>query len=351
MPPHSPDVSDPVPDRDPDRRRARAWTALGFLTGCTLVWGSIGALNHWFLGFHAWPRTDEPGIQRLVVAAPETARDATRPARAPRLSVAANGGVLAIFPAGDERTTATVPVGGTRRPGGTTVPVGSPGGVLAPERGPSSQSDPDGDGVPNAVERRRGTSPTNADSDGDGMPDAWEVQNGLDPRNPGDASNDSDGDGVPNGAEFKLGDDPRRVDTGRTGTGDGAQDSDGDGVSNADEIIRGTDPAVADQPAEPTAPPETGQEPTPGTGPEEPQQTPEPAPEPQPEPAPAEPPAATPEPAPADPPVTDPGTGGVEAPAEPPVAQTPAPARSQDGATVVPDPQAPADTPAASAAP
>lgn len=362
MPPRSPSspvVPPAIPDRDPDRRRARAWTALGFLTGCTLVWGSIAALNHWFLGFHAWPQTDEPGVQRLVVTAP-AARAARTPALVRRVGVAPNGGVLAIFPAAGDGApvtgTTVTTTAGRRSNGGTRIPATGPGGVLAPDRAPDAQSDPDGDGVPNAVERRRGTSPTNADSDGDGMPDAWEVSNGLDPKNSGDATQDSDGDGVPNGAEFRLGDDPRRVDTGRTGTGDGEKDSDGDGVSNADEIARGTDPAVADQPSEPAAPPQTGQEPTPGTGeepqpeqPAEPQPTPEPTPEPQPaEPAPAEP-QPVPEPQLAQPPATDPTTGGVEAPTEPPVtAPAPAPERSQapEAAAPAPAPEAAAPTPA-----
>ena len=47
------------------------------------------------------------------------------------------------------------------------------------------------------------------DADGDGLPDAWEKKFGLNPNDPGDANADSDGDGFTNLEEFKAGTDPK----------------------------------------------------------------------------------------------------------------------------------------------
>jgi hypothetical protein len=51
-------------------------------------------------------------------------------------------------------------------------------GAADPTRGPDS----DGDGVPDADERKAGTDPGKADTDGDGVPDADEIAAGTDPR-------------------------------------------------------------------------------------------------------------------------------------------------------------------------
>jgi hypothetical protein len=48
------------------------------------------------------------------------------------------------------------------------------------------------------------------DSDGDGLPDAWEKKHGLNPKDPTDAARDLDGDGYTNIEEFINGTDPTR---------------------------------------------------------------------------------------------------------------------------------------------
>jgi hypothetical protein len=50
---------------------------------------------------------------------------------------------------------------------------------------------------------------TNSDSDGDGIPDTWESANGLNPNNSADADLDSDGDGRSNREEYLAGSNPQ----------------------------------------------------------------------------------------------------------------------------------------------
>ncbi len=143
--------------------------------------------------------------------------------------------------------------------------------------------DSDGDGVPDAIEVKYGTDPTDgddpwgddpnettdptADDDGDGVPNAWERILGTDPNDPdsdstrttpdennngtGDADEDFDGDGVPNGIEIAYGTDP--LDPNDPASNPTADD-DGDGVTNAWEAILGTDPNDPDSDSSLTTP-------------------------------------------------------------------------------------------------
>ncbi len=101
--------------------------------------------------------------------------------------------------------------------------------------------DTDKDGLPDAVEAKLGTSPTNADSDGDGMIDTWEIYNRLNPLDPKDASKDSDMDGFSNLKEHNARtypDDPDSM------SDEYPKDSDDDGLPDVLEVegVCGTDP-------------------------------------------------------------------------------------------------------------
>ena len=85
---------------------------------------------------------------------------------------------------------------------------------------------------------------SDSDVDGDGIPDGWELEYGLDLLN-NDADQDFDGDGLTNLQEFQGGASPRDPDSNNDGLMDGASiwagidpfsdDSDGDGLSNQEE--------------------------------------------------------------------------------------------------------------------
>ncbi|MCH2170734.1 hypothetical protein MK489_08105 [Myxococcota bacterium] len=72
-------------------------------------------------------------------------------------------------------------------------------GLDALPHDPMEYADSDGDGLGNR---------SDTDDDGDGIPDVWELRFGLDPLNPADASGDSNEDGVDHSSEFLLGLDP-----------------------------------------------------------------------------------------------------------------------------------------------
>jgi len=160
------------------------------------------------------------------------------------------------------------------------------------------RDDPDGDGIPTAVEQQLGLDPARTDtpeglrepvngtrvidspgptadvieaaqktgaapvappastdgaldSDGDGLPNALEIQMGLDPASPttagvSDAAADADGDGLPNALEVVLGLDPTKADTDGDGIPDNREDSDGDGLPNGLELTLRLNPAKAD---------------------------------------------------------------------------------------------------------
>lgn len=76
----------------------------------------------------------------------------------------------------------------------------------------SESADTDGDGVGNNADR---------DDDGDGLPDAWERRFGFDPLGAGEAVVDTDSDGLSNEFEFMLGTHPGLEDSDRDGVGDG----------------------------------------------------------------------------------------------------------------------------------
>ena len=112
---------------------------------------------------------------------------------------------------------------------------------------PSGGPDADGDGVPDADERARGTDPQNADSDRDGVDDGEEARRGTDP-----SKADTDGDGVPDADELAAGTDPKVADTDGDGLSDREEaelgtdarkgDTDGDGVPDGQELDQDSDP-------------------------------------------------------------------------------------------------------------
>ncbi len=100
--------------------------------------------------------------------------------------------------------------------------VTTSGTMLKFVAGPVAQVDSDGDGIVNPVDAFANDATewldtdldgignnSDSDDDGDGMPDNWELTNGLAPMVAADGVTDLDGDGETNLAEYLAGQDPR----------------------------------------------------------------------------------------------------------------------------------------------
>ena len=112
-----------------------------------------------------------------------------------------------------------------------------------------TNSDLDGDGIPDDVEVALGFNPTLRDTDGDGIPDgdedldgdglktSFEIKNGLNP-----LARDTDGNGIPDNLEDPDNDGLTNLAEQTNGTNPGKVDSDGDGFDDNGEILDGSDP-------------------------------------------------------------------------------------------------------------
>ena len=315
---------------------------LGVVAGCTLIWGSLAALNRFVLGFHAWPTPERPSAQRIVVPdAPRavvTHRASERVALAGGLAAPASsllpGGTVVATLLGGPGTSGGSGGSGTVTGGGVVPssgsPIGAPGGVLGPGTGtpggrhhvvaPTPTTAPTTQPVGQ-------TTPAATDTDGDGIPDAYEISHGLNPNNPADGAATPNGDGVTNVERYRR----QLAANQKSGTDKGTTTTPVDTPA--------TDPTTTADPAPVTAP--------------------DPAPAPDPTPDPSQTPAVTPDPVvPADPAPTDPApppapdapSGGVQAPDEPPATPTdpaadptpPAASTPADSAAPVTDPATPA---------
>ena len=121
-------------------------------------------------------------------------------------------------------------------------------------------TDADGDGMADGIERWYGTDLQNADTDGDGLPDGFEIDCGTNPllkdsnsNGVSDFDEDADDDHLSNGEELKYGTRPLNPDTDNDGILDGDEiknlstdpannDTDGDGALDGWESDHGFDP-------------------------------------------------------------------------------------------------------------
>lgn len=183
------------------------------------------------------PRITEPPTAPEVVG-PSDASTPVEPAA-----------VMPRRPPETQRTPdAGAPSAGSGDPG--NAPAGPATRPVEPVARPAL-GDSDGDGVPDTVERAKGTDPRKADSDADGVSDALDAFP-LDPKRSADSDqdgrddtqdDDDDGDGLVDAAEAIKGSDPRKADTDGDGAADLAdaypkdanrrlEDTDGDGLVN-----------------------------------------------------------------------------------------------------------------------
>ena len=128
-----------------------------------------------------------------------------------------------------------------------------------------SETDTDGDDLPDCGELVLGTDINKTDTDGDLLPDGYEVNTlGTDPtkadsddNNVSDADEDADEDGLSNLEEYRLGTEPRNKDSDGDNLEDGDEvnkygteptnpDTDGDTLSDGDEIALGLNPLIKD---------------------------------------------------------------------------------------------------------
>lgn len=95
---------------------------------------------------------------------------------------------------------------------------------------------------------------SDTDTDGDGLPDDWEILLGYNPtvtdsdgNGTDDGDEDFDNDGIKNRFEILVtGTDPRIADSDGDGVNDGDEDGDADGLTNAQELNLGTNLALVD---------------------------------------------------------------------------------------------------------
>lgn len=88
---------------------------------------------------------------------------------------------------------------------------------------PKEAVDTDHDGIGNNAD---------TDDDGDGLPDAWEKRYGLNPLDTSDAAADTDNDGLNNLTEYQRATNPTQT------------DSDNDGMADKAEVDMGRNPTV-----------------------------------------------------------------------------------------------------------